>query len=660
MKLIAPLLALLAGFALGYLIFERDEPAAEVEHAPILIRADIEPLKLASEADPNSSDAFEISEEWLVSLEDLSPIQQSSAFSQALASIPIERYQEFHEMFLESEASLNWQFLNLMQKQWTDLDPRGLLAYAETLPMNNDRGLRSQALRAWAKKDFEAAWDYFAAMPKGQYRNNLSHQILRSGATKQPERVLQLMNAEPALGRRDTWIYNNVFQSIAKESPDRARQLAAGMPVGSGKVAALQGVLAHLYSDDPIAAKAWLDTLPEDSSVFRAKRDLNRNHHQLDFQKARELLQAEMEPSKRREMLQQLNYHGLTQNKSFDEIVEVYDWLDANSTGRVVRDRIGQFVNAMVEVDRDRAVAFVLEMPPGDARLNSLAAISSQIAQSDPMAAYEFSNSLEYADERERALSNMSYQITRDGPEAAVAMLAQIGEPFLEKRLAGQIVQEWAGYDLAAATDWMYSLEDKGAFENAQRQLVQTWAKDDVTSAFEYIDSQVEPDKQARFYRNIIDNVSYQNPELAVAWLEKLPEIEEDELTNIYSSIANGYTNLNSMEASKWVATLDAGAPRDNAVQSLANNIARSDPDSSLIWAASVDDKDIRKNTMRNTVREWIKRDLDTAFEAVKDASIEAEEKEPLFKLIDKARKKETSGMQNDTYYVQDPFATRF
>ncbi|MEN8775087.1 MAG: hypothetical protein ABF382_16190 [Akkermansiaceae bacterium] len=110
--------------------------------------------------------------------------------------------------------------------------------------------------------------------------------------------------------------------------------------------------------------------------------------------------------------------------------------------------------------------------------------------------------------------------------------------------------------------------------------------------------------------------------------------------SHIYSSVARTYVQHDPMAASEWISTLDEGPNRDRSVETLVSSISKTDPKAGFIWGATVSDDSMRKNTLTQSLRSWVKTDPDAAFEAVKDAKIEASEKESLFEIIELERSK--------------------
>jgi hypothetical protein len=150
--------------------------------------------------------------------------------------------------------------------------------------------------------------------------------------------------------------------------------------------------------------------------------------------------------------------------------------------------------------------------------------------------------------------------------------------------------------------------------------------------------NQLPEDRLGSSLSNAFSQWAREDPETAVAWLGQIPQSDQIKQTQIYNRVTQAYVQHDPMAASEWVATLDDGPERDASVTSLVSNISRTDPEAGFIWSEPITDENTRKNTLNQTVRKWVKIDPDAAYEAVREAKMSAEEKEPLLKIIEKAQ----------------------
>ena len=79
------------------------------------------------------------------------------------------------------------------------------------------------------------------------------------------------------------------------------------------------------------------------------------------------------------------------------------------------------------------------------------------------------------------------------------------------------------------------------------------------------------------------------------------------------------------MGASEWLAGLPDGQTKQNAVQTLVNNLSYQYPDIAAPWAESMPDGPQRNNTIQNIARNWLRTDPTAARKWLQGISLPAE-----------------------------------
>jgi hypothetical protein len=644
MKWVLAVVALLLGFAGGFLFAPKggDRPVAGGARLAVIGDSGEVMRSGVSVANAEAVTALEpgpITEDWLSSINELDAFDQIGALYARLKDFtPSEFPQLMQELGSFSGSAMNWQVRSMIVTRWAQVDPQGMLAYAQQEKGTLSWSLYSSLFSAWSKQDPQAA--YAAAMNLDTPRSQQAavQAVINTMAETQPQRAIEMAEEYfgGEIGSRGRWIYQSIYRNWAQQDGPAARQSALNLEDGIAKTSALAGAMQEWVANDPLAALAWLDSLPMDSAVYGSRKEVFRNFLNQDFEVAKDYIESVEDPLDRRKILENLQFHNLAWRKSYEEIEAVFDWIGTVATGQAYDNRISSIISAMAQNDPDRAVDFVLNMRPGNARMNGLNAIGSKLVEVDPKLAFEFVNSLTYEDEKRRALGSMGWRLSQQGVESASALVASNEDPIVQRQLAARISGEWSNYDQASALAWSESLTDDQARKSALRSVLNNWIESDPAATFAYVENSMEGADQGSALRDAFTTWARNDPETAVAWLDRLPESAEDRKADIYRGVANSFINHDPLAASEWIATIDEGPERDQSVETLVNNIARSDPEAGFIWAATVGDADKRKNTLRRSVQEWVKTDPDAAHQAIVDAEIEAAEKEQLLKIVER------------------------
>ncbi|MEM7790370.1 MAG: hypothetical protein AAF546_03120 [Verrucomicrobiota bacterium] len=541
--------------------------------------------------------------------------------------------------FKAQGSSANWTVLNLIAMRWAEMDPQSMFDYVSNENNRDAYGIRNALFRAWARSDSRSAIAAASQLESRNLKQNAFQTILGVIAGNNPEQALTILKTETDLNTQGGWVYENVFSQWAARDPEEARRAALSLPDGQAKVRALSGALGEWISRDAAGALEWLDALPRDSTSYYARREIFRDIVRQNFDAAREYVDSRENPLEKRKILENIYVGNLANNKGVDEIVEVFDWMSSVTTGQLYDRKVRDTIQAIAERDPERAKEFVLQMPIGNGRKNALGAIGSALAQRDPAEALAFANSLEFEEEKRQVLSNMSWRLARGDVLGASQMILASNDSLVEKQLGTRLVDEWSVYNREAAMDFASSLSDEEAKSNAIRSIVKNWMQSEPAEAMLFLETEItDQNKQRNYLKNAFNDWSRQDPAEAVKWLDALPESAEGTKADLYRDVARAYLNHDTYAASEWIGSLEEGEPRDRSVQALVDNIYRKDPESAFIWAETVSGKNLRKNTLERSVREWVKIDPDAAYEAVKDSKIEAAEKDPLFNMIEKQR----------------------
>jgi hypothetical protein len=682
MKWLPPVVALLVGLIGGCLLSGSREPEGRV----VVPSVDSEQVLAVEQADGGSTHPLEdaegrsivnnvgITAAWLASLQEQTPFDQIGALYARLQSASPADLSAIFESLGDSSQTMNRLARSMLATKWAESDPVGMLAYVESRPHRERWRLQKGLFGAWAKSDASAAYAAAQSVVDVRFRSlaiqavvravavedatgalhmaelledprsrNMSIQaVVQAVSAENPQRAIEIAEAQMAAGalRYAPHLFSDIFSQWASRDATAARQAALAMPDSPMKVKALSGALQQWVATDPMAALGWLEALPVDSSVYNSRKAVFRQVLNQDFDIAKAFIEAESDPVSRREILSHLYVNNLAWNRSYEEIESMLDWMGSVATGSLYDQNVSDVLGAMAESDSGRAVDFMLQMPPGNARMNALGTIARIMAGQDPVAALAFAQSLEYEDEQRRALSNIGNQLPRHGVANASELIASSEDPLVQQLLAGRMVGEWGKYDREAALAFVESLSDDQARYTAVGSILNHWIQSEPVEAMDYMQAALPQDRLSSNLSAAFSQWARQDPAQAVVWLDQLPAGARAQQANIYNRVAQAYVEHDPMAASEWIGALDAGPERDATVKVLVNHISKIDPEAGFIWAATVSDGNDRRNSLNQVVRGWAQADPASATDAVIDATIDASEKERLFKMIEQSQTK--------------------
>ncbi|MGC6506115.1 MAG: hypothetical protein ACON39_06040 [Coraliomargaritaceae bacterium] len=647
MKLSNLLVVLFIGISLGYWVRQPDrqnkeEAMAEKRPDETAKASQKTTQNTATEgkkakAPANSEEALAITKAWLESLEEVSAFDRIGRLHQRLKTVAPSEFKPLIESLVGMRGTaLTWQAQSLIAARWAEVDPQGLRQYIDTQPMNQQWGLISGLYSTWAEKDADEALTAASEINSWNMRQMALTSIASAVAEKDPIRAVAIINEHFKGSMQGGWGIQQVYQQWARRDPEAARQAALTMEDGTMKSSALAGAMGEWMAAEPMAALAWLDSLPADSVIHRTREELFRNLMGKNLDAAKEYIENQSSPLHRREALEAMHFWDIVWSQDGEGIRETMDWLGTVAKGKLHDQKIQELIGSLAHVDADSAIEYMQSMSPGEARIGVIGSIAGKLAEQNPSKALEFIGSLEYEDERERALQNMGWHFARNSVETTSALISESNDPMVQQRLTRNIAEEWSSYDTAAALAWVESLQDKEAQSNGLEAVLANWVQEDPAHAMAYVENSIDKAEQANVYRSLFNQWIYQDAETAVQWLEKMPEVSEEQQIRLYGDVTRNYFRQDPMEASKWVENLKAGPERDQSVETLVQNVSDSDPEAAFIWAQTLRDDNKRERSLQQTLQKWIQKDPEAAENAIRAAEITDAEKTQLLETLEK------------------------
>jgi len=234
-----------------------------------------------------------------------------------------------------------------------------------------------------------------------------------------------------------------------------------------------------------------------------------------------------------------------------------------------------------------------------------------------------------------------------DPRDAATRALAEAGDDSGQRNsVHWRLARMLADKDPQEAIKYAETLPEKER-GNYYQSGFEAWIKKDKAEAIKWVTQQPESVQtdSVRGMRGQFDDMNYdetvkfadqlgrkageevwftalnekarKNPEEALAYL---PNVPEDRRHFSYQEISNEWTKKNSQAASEWIYDLEPGKEKDHAIEGMVRELKGKEPDSSTIWAASIEDEKMRERLVQENARVWLKRDRPAAEEWINNA----------------------------------------
>jgi hypothetical protein len=361
MRWLFALIALLLGLAVGFFLAPGGVGRGAVESvdasafaSTFATNANTNGATGSGSAHSEAATAAEgaITVEWLESVNDLDAFDQIGALHERLRSInPAEFPGLMDELGELTGSAVNWQLRTMIATRWAQLDPQGMLAYSKKQNEPMSWSLYNTVFGAWSKQDPQAAYDAALQLDDQRAQQAGIQAVLNTIAETSPQRAIRMAREYFGndLSGRGRWIFQSIYSNWAQRDGEAARQSALSLEEGAAKSAALAGAMSGWMAEDPVEALAWLDSLPMDSAVYGSRKTVFRNFLNRDFDVAREYIDSLEDPVDRRKILENLQFHNLAWQRSYEEIEGIFDWLGTVATGQVYDSRVSGILGAMAK-----------------------------------------------------------------------------------------------------------------------------------------------------------------------------------------------------------------------------------------------------------------------------------------------------------------------
>lgn len=126
-------------------------------------------------------------------------------------------------------------------------------------------------------------------------------------------------------------------------------------------------------------------------------------------------------------------------------------------------------------------------------------------------------------------------------------------------------------------------VEDASLAGTIATLALREWAQNNPVAALEYLETGGASD--AVTVAAVAQAAAAANPQRLLAMLDKLPS---ESRTNVRQAAARAIAARDPRQAMSFLETLPVGQERDNLVQTIAQNLARQDPDAAIAWVGSI------------------------------------------------------------------------
>lgn len=317
---------------------------------------------------------------------------------------------------------------------WDESDAKSCLDWASSLP-STDADILKNAVMTVATQQNDSRQPALAAQYVDKFQDiSVRNQVIgdigiawgsgswgngQSEGTD-PAAALAWLD-QVALGDRYDSTVNFIFMQMSKDNPSNAATLVDEVTDPVARESAITNVAEEWVKDDPAAALAWVQNLPDSEKV--------RN----DALAQMIPIMAAEDPAAAAALLQ-------------------------NSSIPAASQPVEPIMNSWAAYEPQAALAWAGNLPDGDTKNNALDAALATMSASNLTGAWNYAANLTANDPASPVMGDLVSTLAKSNPSQAAAMLGQLPTDAAQLDATGNVATAWAPLDPQGFAKWVNSL----------------------------------------------------------------------------------------------------------------------------------------------------------------------------------------------------------
>ncbi len=172
----------------------------------------------------------------------------------------------------------------------------------------------------------------------------------------------------------------------------------------------------------------------------------------------------------------------------------------------------------------------------------------------------------------------------------------------------------WAVKNVDEAMKWALELTDEKVRTQALKAVWQGFAERDAKEAArQFAKNAADAPFIEGVSKDIATKLAWTAASWAAIWAATLQQPKARR--EAFEALGSHYGSIDAAAGGRWLETLPAGADRDGAIKVFIQRAKSTHPRESAEWATAIQERDDRRDALREAVETWFTKDLGTALE---------------------------------------------
>lgn len=334
-------------------------------------------------------------------------------------------------------------------------DPAKAAKLLASLPANNQTSHQfSQLAGQWAQQDPEAAQKWVESLPAGRTREQALSGIIGTLAQTDPAKAATLLGDAVVNNQNSHQVGMIVGTWIKTDQPAALAWLDSLDLRGDAQRNVHSQFMQNWVNEDASAASRYALGIEDEKTRQQAITSLVGAWGNNDPQATREWIMKSLVGDTKNRSLNSL-IQTLT-HQDYSTALQYYQEATANLAPEAIEKTFGstasQIASNWVQYDPKAAGQWVMSLPEGETRSNSIRSMVDNFGNYDIKGTAEFVNTLAVGKERDQAVGALVSDLGQQGdPESAFDWATSISDASKRESMIRNVANQWKEYDREAA-----------------------------------------------------------------------------------------------------------------------------------------------------------------------------------------------------------------
>ncbi|HAV12961.1 MAG TPA: hypothetical protein DCX06_05635 [Opitutae bacterium] len=298
-------------------------------------------------------------------------------------------------------------------------------------------------------------------------------------------------------------------------------------------------------------------------------------------------------------------------------------WLQSQPNGPLRLRGMLEVVALWAAEDSEDALLWLETNAQGIARLETLNSGIEMWAQQDPQAASAWIEGMANDGSKLTATKALASNWVKSNPNEASQWVGNLPNGALRDEAAAALIESWAETQPDQAAIWALSEAEFNGNVALVRKSIEHYTETATDDAEQFVREIAEVYEEPMAVDTFVLTRAKNDPADTMNWYGQLPSNDLFKRAENARIIMSEWSHTDSVAASSWLNTQEAGPDRDAAIIGFNDSMLKFEPEVATLWANSITAPETRVEQLTASIQTWALTQPQEALEWVKTAELD-------------------------------------